>query len=141
MRRKLSTNAFTIPRHSEPPRHFERSEESHQRNAFTIIELLVVIAVIAILAILILIPLQNARENARIVKGLHFAEQIHHKIMLENESEYKFDDATPGSWLTEGETVTDFSNSGNDGTVAGQVYVQADGVPGTENPALYFDGN
>ncbi|MEA2092615.1 MAG: prepilin-type N-terminal cleavage/methylation domain-containing protein [Patescibacteria group bacterium] len=111
------------------------------KNAFTIIELLVVIAVIAILAILILIPLQNARENARIAKSLHFAEQIHRKIFLENESEYKFDDAIPGSWLAEGDTVTDSSTSENDGTVAGQVYVQADGVPGTENPALYFDGN
>ncbi|MCF7845221.1 MAG: prepilin-type N-terminal cleavage/methylation domain-containing protein [Candidatus Pacebacteria bacterium] len=141
MRRNFTQKGFTTPRHSDTPRHSERSEESHQKNAFTIIELLVVVAVIAILAILILIPLQNARENARITKGLHFAEQIHRKIMLENESEYKFDDATPGTWLTEGETVTDFSNSGNDGTVAGQVYVQAEGVPGTENPAIYFDGN
>ncbi len=111
------------------------------KNAFTIIELLVVIAVIAILAVLILIPLQNARENARIAIGLHFAEQIHRQLFLENKSEYKFNDVTPGYWLSEGDTITDFSTSENDGTVAGSVFVKEEGVPGTENPALYFQGD
>ncbi len=113
----------------------------HRKDGFTIIELLVVIAVIAILAILILIPLQNARENARIAKGLYFAEQIHRKILLENKSEYKFEDESPGYWLNEGETITDFSTSKNHGTVAGSVFVKKEGVPGTDSPALYFTGD
>jgi prepilin-type N-terminal cleavage/methylation domain-containing protein len=108
---------------------------------FTIIELLVVIAVIAILAILILIPLQNARENARITKGLYFAEQVHRKILLENQSDYKFEEFDEGEWLIEGDEVTDFSTKKNNGEVVGSVYVKMEGVPGTESPALYFTGS
>ena len=108
---------------------------------FTIIELLVVIAVIAILAVLIIVPLQKARESARITKGLHFAEQVHRKIALENKSEYKFEDFSSEGSLLPGETITDFSNSGNSGKTVGSVGIIQEGVPGVESPAVYFNGN
>jgi prepilin-type N-terminal cleavage/methylation domain-containing protein len=112
-----------------------------RKDGFTIIELLVVIAVIAILAILILIPLQNARENARITKGLYFAEQVHRKILLENQGEYKFEEFNLNEWLVEGDEVTDNSAKKNHGKIVGSVYVDTEGVPGTESPAIYFTGS
>jgi prepilin-type N-terminal cleavage/methylation domain-containing protein len=108
---------------------------------FTIIELLVVIAVIAILAILILIPLQNARENARITKGLYFAEQVHRKILLENEGEYKFEELDHLNGYAVTEDIKDTSSSKNDGKVNGTLYFYSSekGVPGTDSPVLLFN--
>jgi prepilin-type N-terminal cleavage/methylation domain-containing protein len=147
---KQSNSKLNHPRHCEPRtiRSRVKLHEVERGNliqnsfyGFTIIELLVVIAVIAILAILILIPLQNARENARITKGLYFAEQVHRKILLENQGEYKFEEFNLNEWLVEGDEVTDNSAKKNHGKIVGSVYVDTEGVPGTESPAIYFTGS
>ncbi len=95
-----------------------------KQKSFTLIELLVVIAIIGLLASIVLVSLKNARERARIAKGLNFAAQVHHALGAYAVGVWDFNEGS-------GTTVKDMSGKNNDGTING-----ADRTSDTPNNAL-----
>ncbi len=102
------------------------------KKGFTLIELLIVVAIIAILAVIVVIQLNNARESARIAGTLQWTEQVHRRLFIDNNFEFRFDDRN----------AEDTSGNQNDGVIIGIEDVSfTEGVPGTNGEAIYFDGN
>ncbi len=99
-----------------------------KKKGFTLIELLIVIAIIAVLAVIVVIQLNNAREAARISTTLQWSEQVHRRLFLDNNLEFRFDEAD----------AIDTSGNQNDGKIVGDVLFM-DGVPGTDREAIYID--
>jgi prepilin-type N-terminal cleavage/methylation domain-containing protein len=108
------------------------------KKSFTLIELLVVIAIIGILSSLVIARFSNVSDNARIANTLQWSAGVH-RLLGAN---------LVGHWpLDEGSDVifNDISGYGNHGTCnLGSGYcpswTENDGIPGTGNPGLEFDG-
>jgi len=107
------------------------------KNAFTIIELLVALAIIGLLTSVIIIATQNVREKARIAKTLQYAGSLYRSMSDAAVGVWNFDEGS-------GSTVKDASGNGNNGTIFGAVYT--DDTPhkvvgaGKGKYALSFDG-
>lgn len=96
---------------------------------FTLIELLVVVAIIGLLSAIILVSLQNARDKARIGRGLEFSSQIYHALASDRVAEWRFSD-----------NLTDISGYGNNGVIGqGSITYGAGVVPGGK--AALFDSS
>jgi prepilin-type N-terminal cleavage/methylation domain-containing protein len=113
------------------------------KKSFTLIELLVVIAIISILSSLVIARFSNVRDNARISNTLQWAAG-QHRLMGAH---------LVGHWpLNEGSgtLVNDLSGYNNHGTLGDGSCISGegscpswvmDGVPGTENMVLEFNGD
>jgi prepilin-type N-terminal cleavage/methylation domain-containing protein len=103
------------------------------KKSFTLIELLVVIAIIGILSSLVIARFSNVSDSARIANTLQWSSGVH-RVLGAN---------LVGHWPLNGD-VNDISGYGNNGTMHNfegepEDY-WVDGVPGTGNQALDFDG-
>jgi prepilin-type N-terminal cleavage/methylation domain-containing protein len=103
------------------------------RKSFTLIELLIVIAIIGILSSLVIARFNNLRESARIANTLQWSAGVHRTLGA----------SLVGHWPLNG-NANDISGYGNHGTMhnfEGELEdYWVDGVPGTENQSLEFDG-
>lgn len=82
---------------------------SNKKKGFTLIELLTVISIIALSTTLVLMNLNSGREKARISKSLEASQTINNTIGAYAVGVWRFNEGT-------GNTVTDSSNYGNNGT-------------------------
>ncbi len=101
--------------------------------SFTLIELLVVIAIIGLLASIVLVSLKNARERARIAKGLNFSAQVHYALGAYAAGVWDFNEGS-------GTTAKDMSGNENDGTIINGAGWTSDTPNNALGNALDFDG-
>ncbi|MBZ9577897.1 prepilin-type N-terminal cleavage/methylation domain-containing protein [Patescibacteria group bacterium] len=104
-----------------------------KQKAFTLIEVLVVIAIIGFLASITLVSIKEARERARIAKGLNFAAQVHHALGAYAVGIWDFDDNTfPTQDISGYENHGDCTNC--------PIWTAEKDTPSRKGYALIFDG-
>lgn len=102
-------------------------------NSFTLIELLVVISILSLLILIIFSGMRGTTDRARIAKTLQYQASLHRNLGADIVGWWQFDEG-------DGTTVKDISGYENDGEMQGSPQ-WVDGVPGTHEHALEFDGS
>lgn len=88
-----------------------------QKKGFTLIELLLIISIIGLLSSFVAVYLNEAREKARIARGVQFGASIYHALGSEAVGVWDFDEGS-------GAAVIDGSGYGNNGVISGAVFDQ-----------------
>jgi len=109
----------------------------HEKQSFTLIEILIVIVIIGILSSFIFFTINDSVEKAQITKSKMFSESIRNNLFLNLVSEWTFDN---GSGIVEYTKILDTWSSNNATEIGGdpQFKTKSECVTGT---CVEFDGN
>ena len=107
----------------------QKSFFNKKNKGFTVAEILVVIAIITLLSSVILVATKEARNRARIARGLQFSASVHHALGSEAVGIWSFDDIAGG-------IAKDSSGNENNGEIQGATLVD-----GVVRKALNFNGS